>query len=76
MTLEEVYRFVAEHPDPIVKPSEVAEEFGVTEAGARYRLNQLIERGRVESKKMGRSARGYWAVEESEPSSAPSPVSD
>lgn len=66
MTKDEVHRFVAEHPDPLVKPSEIAEQFNVTPAAARYRLNQLIEDGKVKSKAFGRSAKGYWSVESPE----------
>lgn len=60
MNLTDVRAFVAEHEDPIVKASEVAEEFDVTNQAANYRLNQLVERGEVRAKRMGRSAKAYW----------------
>jgi predicted ArsR family transcriptional regulator len=63
MSLDEVRRFVAEHEDPIVKASEVADEFDVTSQAANYRLNQLVERGDVRAKRMGRSAKAYWVPE-------------
>jgi len=60
MNLADVRSFVAEHEDPVVKASEVADEFDVTNQAANYRLNQLVERGELRAKQMGRSAKAYW----------------
>ena len=60
MTDEELIKFVTEHPDPVVKASEVAAEFGYSDAGASHRLNKLVEEGTLLSKRFGSSAKGYW----------------
>jgi len=62
MSLDEVCSYVREHDDPAVTAVEIAEDFDVTPAAARYRLAQLEEKGLVDSKKVGGSARIWYAI--------------
>jgi repressor of nif and glnA expression len=59
---DEVLSFVREHEDPVVTAGEVAERFNVTSRAARYRLAQLDERGQVRGKKVGGSAKVWYAT--------------
>jgi|GEM_PF-6801571 predicted ArsR family transcriptional regulator len=57
---DDVFDFVRKHEDPGVTAREVAEAFGVTPRGARYRLSQLEDRGRVYGKDVGASAKIWF----------------
>lgn len=58
----DVLAFVRGHKDPGVTASEVAEEFEVTPRGARYRLKQLEERGKIYGKTVGASAKIWFPI--------------
>ena len=57
---EEIIEFVREHKDPAVTAAEIADEFGATPSGVRYRLDQLKEEGEIKEKRVGASAKVWY----------------
>jgi predicted transcriptional regulator len=62
-TAAEVCRAVALHPEPIVAPSDVHEELGMTQRGAQGRMKQLVEDGYLHSKKVGAAGIVFWLTD-------------
>lgn len=62
MSPERVLSFVHTYEEPCVSASDVATNFDVTNNAARYRLKQLEESGRLNSKVVGSSAKVWYAV--------------
>lgn len=62
MDPDDVLSFVREHEDPGVTASEVASEFNATTRGARYRLEQLEDEGKIYGKKVGASGKIWFPI--------------
>jgi len=60
MQPDKIIEFIAAHDDPGVTAGEIAERFDASNAAARYRLNQLEERGEVYGKSVGSSAKIWF----------------
>jgi len=60
MQPDEIISFIESHADPGVTAGEIAERFDTSNAAARYRLNQLDERGEVYGKSVGSSAKIWF----------------
>jgi repressor of nif and glnA expression len=63
---EEILRVLVEHPHPALKSSEIKDALteSVSRQAVNYRLNGLRERGLVDSKQFGSSARGWWITDD------------
>lgn len=59
----EILRIVADHSDPFLTTSEIANMLDFTLTGARKRLYSLEEKGYLQSKKAGNSP-VWWISEE------------
>lgn len=62
MTYENLIKFVRNHEEPCVTASEVAAEFGVTNSAANYRLKELKQRGKIQDKEVGASAKIWYPI--------------
>jgi predicted ArsR family transcriptional regulator len=60
LTYDNIVNFVREHEDPCVTASEIADAFGISNAGARWRLKRLKKRGKLRDKKVGASAKVWY----------------
>lgn len=58
----DILQFMRSHDDPVLTASEIAAEFGVTNAAVNKRLNMLHEEGEVVKKKVGGSAVVWWVT--------------
>jgi predicted HTH transcriptional regulator len=56
---DDILDFIAEHADPVVSTSEVANEFEYSQQNATYRLNNLVTEGRLHKALKGGAA-VYW----------------
>lgn len=61
-TDENIIQFIQAHEDPCVTAGEIAEEFGVTNEGANYRLGKLRDAGKIAEKDVGASAKVWYLV--------------
>jgi len=59
----EILRFFLLSTDPAFIVPEVADEFGVTDATARTRMNKMVEEGYLKKKTGSRSVL-YWPTDE------------
>lgn len=59
---EEILQVFRDSSDPVLTTSEVAEEFDFSNAGAGKRLKDLVNEGKLESKRAGRNP-VYWLPE-------------
>lgn len=59
----EVCRVIALHPEPIVTAADVHETLDMTRAGARKRMDRLVEDGYLESKTIGAAGKVYWLTD-------------
>ena len=62
MTYDNLVNFVRKHDQPCVTAGEVATEFGVTNSAANYRLKKLKEKGRIQDKQVGASAKVWYPI--------------
>lgn len=62
-TEEEIMRQLKQSPDPFMTAPEIAERIGMTRQSVSYNLRNLKERGRVDRKKAGSNAVGWWATD-------------
>jgi predicted ArsR family transcriptional regulator len=62
---DEILRLFVETSDPILSTAEVADELGFSKTGARDRLYQLVEEGRLEYKRIGNSP-AFWLTDSGE----------
>ncbi len=60
---EEILKHVALAPDPIVTAGEISELVDMTQQAVNKRLNQLVEEGYLNSRKVGSAAKVYWITE-------------
>jgi len=60
VTDEEILEFFEQHADPVYSAPELEPEWDMTEEGIRIRLNDLVERGELLTKKPGSNTRVYW----------------
>jgi len=61
---EEILRQVALSPDPIVTAGEITNYVDMTQAAVNKRLQQLVDNGHLESRKVGAAARVYWITDD------------
>lgn len=61
---EEILRQVVLSPDPIVTAGEITDHVDMTQAAVNKRLQQLVNDGYLNSRKVGAAARVYWITEE------------
>ena len=61
---EEVLQLFADNPDPVYFVTELSDELEMTEEGVRKRIEPLVERGLLLSKKPGERTRVYWISRE------------
>mgnify|MGYP006290262665 CR=1 FL=1 len=59
----EIIRMFEKSPEPVFSASECAEKWGMTDQGARNRLESLVSRGELEKKKPGVRTAVYWLPE-------------
>lgn len=59
----EVCRVVALHPEPVVTAGDVYDTLEMTQAGARKRMDRLVEDGYLESKSIGAAGKVYWLTD-------------
>jgi len=59
---KEVLEIFIEASDPALTTGEVSAELGMSQQGAYSRLDDLVERGLVETKKFGQG-RGWWITD-------------
>lgn len=64
VTVEEVMRAIATHPEPVVTARDIHEKIGLGPDGARERLKSLVEEGYLEQKRPGGSALVFWMTDE------------
>jgi len=60
----DILRYFVESPDPVLFTAELAEKMEMTTEGVRHRLNNLVERGLLRTKKPGHRTRVYWISHE------------
>jgi DNA-binding Lrp family transcriptional regulator len=56
----EILRIFAESPDPVLFAVELADELDMTPQGVYGRMEKLIEKGYILTKKPGERTRVYW----------------
>jgi len=62
LSYENIVKFARDHDDPCVTAGEIAEAFDVSNEAANYRLRRLKERGELEDKSVGASAKVWYVV--------------
>jgi predicted ArsR family transcriptional regulator len=60
----EILRFFLLSTDPAFIVPEVSDEFDVTDATARTRMDKMVEEGYLKKKKTGRRSVLYWPTDE------------
>ncbi|GAA0217424.1 hypothetical protein GCM10009000_035310 [Halobacterium noricense] len=63
ITDSEILEYFQSSQDPCFSAGECSEDWGMSSEGARKRLNELVDRGELESKKPGHRTRIYWLSE-------------
>ena len=66
ITDEEILEFFEKNDDPVFSAGECGSAWGMTHEGARRRLNNLVDEGRLEAKKSGDRTKVYWLPSVSE----------
>lgn len=62
---EEILQLVRDHPDPVVGTAEIADALDFSRNGTKKRLDQLVEQGDLENKKIG-TVSVFWLPETEE----------
>ncbi len=63
VSVQEVMKAIAMHPEPVVTASDIHEEIGLSPDGARERLKSLADEGYVGIKRPGSSALVFWMTD-------------
>lgn len=63
---KEMLSYFEENTDPVYSAVELELVWDMGEEGIRQRLNDLVDEGQLDTKKMGSSARVYWLPSASE----------
>jgi len=63
VTLEDVREAVRNGPEPASTTADVAQVFDISTEGARRKLTELHEQGRIEKRKIGARAIVWWVSE-------------
>lgn len=63
MTDEEILQIFADNSDPALTTSEVAEKLQMSQQGAYSRLEDLVDRGLIDTKMFGQG-RGWWLTDD------------
>ena len=63
VTLDDVYEAVRNGPEPASTTTDVAEAFDISTEGARRKLTELHEQGRIKKRKIGARAIIWWVSE-------------
>lgn len=59
-TTDEVMRVLKNNDDAFMTAAEIADHVGKTRQAVQYQLDKLLDQGRVERKKAGSRAVGWW----------------
>jgi len=57
---DEIVNIIRKNDDPVVAAVEIAEEFGLSRQWAYYRLEGLVQEGRISKKKSSSNSVIYW----------------
>jgi len=60
---QEVMKAIAMHPEPVVTASDIHEQIGLSQDGARERLKALADDGYLGVKRPGSSALVFWMTD-------------
>ena len=63
VTLEDVHEAVLNGPEPASTTTDVAQALDISTEGARRKLTELHEQGRIEKRKIGARAIVWWVSE-------------
>ena len=63
VTVEEVMRAIALHPEPVVTARDINADLGLEPDSARERLKTLVDEGYLDMKKPGGSAMVFWMTD-------------